>query len=134
LNVLLSRRFVPVVASIGFDAANGAQLLNVNADVMACRIAAALPGCDLAIAGTTAGVFDDSGRTIPALDEDAIGLAISSGTATAGMIAKLSACRQALVDGVASVRILDGRALGKGADVASAPGTTLQLAAAHQQR
>jgi acetylglutamate kinase len=134
LNVLLAKRFVPVIASVGFDATAGAQLLNVNADVMACRIAAALPGCDLAIAGTTAGVFDASGKTIAALDEDAIGHAITSGTATAGMIAKLSACRQALVDGVATVRIIDGRALGAGADVAGAPGTSLVLSASLQQR
>src|SRR5262249_54641090 len=41
LNALLAKGFVPVIASIGFNAAAGAQLLNVNADVMACRIAAA---------------------------------------------------------------------------------------------
>ncbi len=134
LNALLSRGFVPVIASIGFDAAAGGQLLNVNADVMACRIAAALPGCDVAIAGTTAGVFDASGKTIAALDEDAIEQAITSGTATAGMIAKLSACRQALAEGVSSVRIIDGRALAAGAGVADAPGTSLVLAAGIHQR
>ncbi len=38
-------------------------MLNVNADVMACRIAAALTGAELVIAGATAGVLDGDGRT-----------------------------------------------------------------------
>ena len=45
------------------------------------------------------------------LDAAGIEQVISSGTATAGMVAKLSACRTALLEGVASVRIVDGRAL-----------------------
>jgi acetylglutamate kinase len=126
LDALLSHHCVPVMASIGFDAESAEpQLLNVNADVMACRVAAALKGADLVIAGTTAGVFDAGGTTIALLDEDGIDAAISTGTATAGMIAKLSACRQALVDGVASVRIIDGRALSAGTAPSQAPGTTL---------
>jgi acetylglutamate kinase len=127
---LLSQRFVPIMASIGFDADSAdLQLLNVNADVMACRLAAALRGCELVIAGTTAGVFDEAGTTIAVLDDDGIETAIASGTATAGMIAKLSACRQALADGVANVRIVDGRALAAGAAPDAAPGTTLLAAA-----
>ena len=132
---LLAQRFVPVVASIGFDAESAdPQLLNVNADVMACRLAAALRGCDLVIAGTTAGVFDERGATIATLDDEGIDAAITSGTATAGMIAKLSACRQALADGVASVRIVDGRALAAGDAPEAAPGTSLVAAAAAHGR
>ena len=78
---------------------------------MACRIAAALGGSDLVIAGATAGVLDAQGESIATLDAAGIDQVISSGTATAGMVAKLSACRTALLEGVASVRIVDGRAL-----------------------
>ena len=132
---LLGQRFVPIMASIGFDADSAEpQLLNVNADVMACRLAAALRGCELIIAGTTAGVFDDHGMTIAALDDEGIEAAITTGTATAGMIAKLSACRQALADGVAGVRIVDGRALAAGEMPDAAPGTTLLAAAAARGR
>jgi acetylglutamate kinase len=129
VEVLLAQRFVPVMASIGFDAESAEpQLLNINADVMACRLAAALPGCDLVIAGTTPGVFDATGAPLLALDEDGITEAISSGTATAGMIAKLSAARQALADGVSSVRLVDGRALAAGEPIEQVPGTTLLVA------
>jgi acetylglutamate kinase len=134
VDALLAHRFVPVVASIGFDSGSAEpQLLNVNADVMACRLAAALRDCELVIAGTTPGVLDANGAPVPLLDEDGIDAALASGTATAGMIAKLSACRQALVDGVSSIRIIDGRALASGEALSETPGTTLLVAAAVRQ-
>ena len=125
LNVLLGGGFVPVIASLGVDDADHAALLNVNADVMACRIAAALDQADLVIAGATAGVFDPNGATISRLDDAGIGAMIAGGTATAGMIAKLEACREALKRGVRRVRIVDGRALGNTATVEDAPGTEI---------
>jgi len=106
LQTLLHDRFVPVVASIGVD--GEARLLNVNADTMAGHLAGRLRARRLVIAGSTPGVLDDSGRTIPLLDPAAIGQLVSSGTATAGMIAKLRACEQALAGGVDDVVIVDG--------------------------
>ena len=55
---------------------------------------------------------------------------IAAGTATAGMIAKLAACRAALQSGVASVRIVDGRALDPARGLEAMPGTTLTTGAA----
>lgn len=124
LSALLSSGFVPVVASLGVDANDG-SILNVNADVMACRIAAAADDTDLVIAGATAGVFDANGKTIAELDGRAIDAMIADGSASAGMIAKLNACREALLGGVGSVRIVDGRALGAGHGIADAPGTRI---------
>jgi acetylglutamate kinase len=129
LDVLLAGGFVPVVASLGLDADAGhrSTVLNVNADVMACRIAAALgdPGVDLVIAGATAGVFDGKGQTIAQLDGDAIDAMIADGSASAGMIAKLNACREALLGGVGSVRIVDGRSIDAAHGVEGAAGTTI---------
>ena len=124
LTLLLAHGYVPVIASIGVD---GASLLNVNADVMAARIAAALPGSELVIAGTTPGVLSSAGDTIPSLDGAEVDALIAGGTATAGMIAKLSAARQALESGAASVRLVDGRGLVSAANLDAAPGTTLEL-------
>jgi acetylglutamate kinase len=123
--LLLAHGYVPVIASLGIDRADRATVLNVNADVMACRIAAALAGSDLVIAGATAGVLDDAGRSIPALDVEAVDAMIARGSATAGMVAKLMACRTALADGVRSVRILDGRSLTSARDLDQAPGTAI---------
>ena len=123
IELLLSRGYVPVVASLGVDEAGA--VLNVNADVMACRVATALPGSDLVIAGATAGVLDAGGRSIADLDIAGIDALIASGAATAGMIAKLSSCRTALEQGVATIRLVDGRTLGRSHGAADAPGTTL---------
>jgi acetylglutamate kinase len=133
LELLTARGYVPVVASLGVD---DGVVLNVNADVMAGRIAAALRSPELVIAGGTAGVLDGNGQPIPTLDVDGIDRLIASGTATAGMIAKLDACRAALHQGVARVRIVDGRAWFRGE---AASGTTVSFAdsgsaSAEQQR
>ena len=134
IELLLVHGYVPVIASLGItDASAGksAEILNVNADVMACRIAAALGGSDLVIAGATAGVLDNNGESIAMLDAAGIDHVISSGTATAGMVAKLSSCRTALLEGVASVRIIDGRSLDASHGVDEAAGTTLVLTGVH---
>lgn len=99
--------YVPVVASIA-AAADGA-LFNVNADTLAADLAARLGASVMAIAGTTAGVLDEGGRTIPRLDVQGAEALVASGVASAGMIAKLTACRDALVRGVGEVLLLDGR-------------------------
>ena len=134
VELLLVHGYVPVIASLGITestSARAAEILNVNADVMACRIAAALGGSDLVIAGATAGVLDNAGESIAMLDAAGIDQVISSGTATAGMVAKLSSCRTALLEGVASVRIIDGRALDASHGVDEATGTTLVLSGVH---
>jgi acetylglutamate kinase len=107
LTTLLDAGFVPVVASIGVTAEG--RLLNVNADTFAGRVAERLEARRLVVAGTTAGVLDDRGATVAALEPADIERLIGSGTATAGMIAKLRACEQALAGGVRDVVIVDGR-------------------------
>ena len=107
LQTLLQGGFIPVVASIGVDGEG--RLLNVNADTMAGHFAGRLRARRLVVAGSTAGVLDTAGKTIPLLDAAAIGQLVSGGTATAGMVAKLRACEQALAGGVDDVVIVDGR-------------------------
>jgi len=134
IELLLVHGYVPVIASLGLDegsadpTSQGTGILNINADVMACRIAAALKGSELVIAGKTPGVLDAAGESIPMLDGEGMDAVIASGTATAGMVAKLSACRAALLEGASSVRIVDGRLFDPAHGVDDAPGTTLVLA------
>ena len=134
VSLLMRNGYVPVIASLGIEdvavARTGRQVLNVNADVMACRLAAALDGAELVIAGATAGVLDAHGHLIGLLDAAGIDSMISSGTATAGMVAKLAACRTALRDGVSSVRIVNGHALDEARTLDEVPGTRLVLNAA----
>jgi acetylglutamate kinase len=107
LTTLTGGGFVPVVASIGVDPSGG--LLNVNADALAGHLAGRLGARRLVIAGTTAGVLDASGATVETLDPVSIARLIGGGTATAGMVAKLRACEQALALGAGEVLIVDGR-------------------------
>ncbi len=107
LTTLARSGFVPVVACIGRGADGG--LFNVNADTFASHLAARLGAGRLVIAGTTAGVLDDAGATLGALDPPAIERLIGGGTATAGMVAKLRACADAVAGGVSEVVIVNGR-------------------------
>jgi acetylglutamate kinase len=125
VELLMTQGYVPVIASLGIEPGEAsAGVLNVNADVMACRLAASL-GAELIIAGTTPGVLDASGVTLPVLGIADMEELINAGTATAGMVAKLRASREALEEGVPSVRLVDGRGLGPNVNPASLPGTTL---------
>jgi acetylglutamate kinase len=107
LESLATAGYVPVVASIGIGA-DGA-LYNVNADTLAAHLAARLGVRRFVIAGTTPGVLDGSGATIPSLDAAAMQALIGSGIASAGMIAKLRASADALAGGAAEVVLVDGR-------------------------
>lgn len=130
VELLMTQGYVPVIASLGIESGpSGAGVLNVNADVMACRLAAAI-GAELVIAGTTPGVLDANGDTLASLTNEGVAALIDMGTATAGMVAKLRACRAALEDGVPSVRLVDGRGFGANVNPASLPGTTLTRMAA----
>jgi acetylglutamate kinase len=107
LTTLVGERFVPVVACIG--ASGLGRLFNVNADTLAGHLAARIDARRLVVAGTTAGVLDGNGSTVPVLDPAAVGQMIEAGAATAGMVAKLQACERALAAGVEDVFIVDGR-------------------------
>jgi acetylglutamate kinase len=98
---------VPVVASIGVDQDGG--LLNVNADTLAAHLAATVRAQRLIVAGGTAGVLDANGGRIDTLTLESIDDMIASGAAHSGMIAKLAACREALLAGVEEVSIVPGR-------------------------
>jgi acetylglutamate kinase len=107
LRTLTSNGFVPVIACIGRG--KDGRLFNVNADTLAASVAASVNAKRLIFAGGTAGVFDSTNQTIAHLTPDAVDDLVGSGTATAGMVAKLRACRRALDAGVDDVAVADGR-------------------------
>ena len=109
LDDLSSRGYLPVIASIG--ASPDGALYNVNADSLAAHLAGRLQSPRLVIAGSTAGVLDGDGETIPELGLSDLRKLVSNGAATAGMVAKLAACRSALESGVREVAVVDGRDL-----------------------
>ena len=104
---LVEDGFVPVVACIGLG--RDGRLFNVNADTFAGHLAARLGARRLVIAGATPGVLAADGATLPLLDPAAMTRLVAHRTATAGMVAKLRACEEALSAGVDDVVIVDGR-------------------------
>ncbi len=107
LTTLMRDGYVPVVACIGIGSAG--ELFNVNADTLAGHLAARLGARRLVVAGTTPGVLGTGHETLARLDASAVAALVTSGTATAGMIAKLRACEHAIAGGVDEVVIVDGR-------------------------
>lgn len=120
LQDLTALGYVPAIASIGITATG--ELLNVNADTLAGHLAAALRADRLIVAGATAGVLDGSGRTIGTLTMEAVDTMVDTGQAHSGMVAKLAACRKAVLAGVDDVSIVAGRGV---TDLESATGTRL---------
>lgn len=136
LHDLLDAGHVPVIASIGCNGKG--QLYNVNADTLAADVAVRLGADQLTIAGTTRGVLDREGKTIPMVDDDQVTQLIADGQVSAGMIAKLLACQAARGGGVGRVCIVDGRrrsgleALDE--DGRGVPGTTIVTASRTRRR
>lgn len=122
---LCRKGYVPVVSSIG--ASREGELFNVNADTLAAHLAGRLKSPRLVIAGATAGVLERDGSTIGDMTLKDIDALVESGGATAGMVAKLAACREAVRNGTREVFIADGRDLAGLAVLAGhgqAPGAT----------
>jgi acetylglutamate kinase len=124
---LLILCYVPVLACLGCT--DEGTVLNINADTLAAALARSCGAGRLIVAGSTAGVLDADGSTIAELDVPQLDAMIQDGRASAGMVAKLRACRQAVLAGI-DVSVVDGRGAG---GLASAPGTRLARAAASFQ-
>ncbi|MGH9224639.1 MAG: acetylglutamate kinase [Acidimicrobiales bacterium] len=110
LERLLAQELIPVVATIGSDAEG--QAYNINADVAAAAIAAALAAEKLVyltdVVGLLADVNDPS-TLLHTLSVDAVEGLIAEGTVAGGMIPKLRSCVRAVRGGVGRAHILDGR-------------------------
>ena len=106
---LCRKGYVPVVSSIG--ASRDGELFNVNSDTLAAHLAGRLKSPRLIIAGATAGVLERDGSTIADMTFGDIDALVASGGATAGMVAKLAACRNAIDNGAGEVFVADGKDL-----------------------
>lgn len=109
LSDLCRKGYVPVVSSIG--ASREGLLFNVNADTLAAHLAGRLKSPRLIIAGATAGVLERDGSTIAEMTFGDVDALVGSGGATAGMVAKLTACRIAIESGAREVFVADGKDL-----------------------
>jgi len=112
LETLLGSGFVPVIGPLclhSFHRPEGAPLsLNINGDVLAGELAAALGAERLIFLTDVAGILDQSGKLQPQLSPEEAEALITSGVASKGMVVKIKACLRALST-ISTARIIDGR-------------------------
>jgi acetylglutamate kinase len=100
-------RFIPVIAPVGVGA--GGESYNINADVVAARVAAALKAEKLILLTDVEGVKDKSGTLLGSIALADVPQLVDDGTISGGMIPKVECCVDALNDGVKKAHIVDGR-------------------------
>ena len=104
---LESGGFIPVVAPIGVG--KGGETYNINADVVAGKIAEILTAEKLVLLTNTPGVLDEAGNLITGMTPKQIDDMVADGTLSGGMLPKIGAALDAARNGVKSVHIIDGR-------------------------
>ncbi|WP_159879734.1 MULTISPECIES: acetylglutamate kinase [Aquitalea] len=105
---LLDRQdFIPVVAPIGVGA-NG-EAYNINADLVAGKLAETLNAEKLILMTNTPGVLDKQGKLLTGLSAQQVDALFADGTIHGGMLPKISSALDAARSGVNTVHIIDGR-------------------------
>jgi acetylglutamate kinase len=99
--------FIPVIAPIG-GGLDG-ETYNINADLVAGRIAGALKAEKLILLTDIEGVKDKQGKLISTIDVQRVPDLINNGTISGGMIPKVNCCVDAVDEGITRAHIIDGR-------------------------
>jgi acetylglutamate kinase len=99
--------FIPVISPIGFGENN--ESFNINADVVAGKLASVLSAEKLVLLTNTPGVLDKAGNLLTDLTARAIDEMFADGTIHGGMLPKIASALDAAKSGVHSVHIIDGR-------------------------
>ena len=107
IHCLLASGFVPVIAPIG--SGDEGETYNINADLVAGKIAEILKAEKLILMTNTPGVLDKRGNLLTGLTAREIDALFEDGTISGGMLPKISSALDAAKSGVQSVHIVDGR-------------------------
>lgn len=99
--------FIPVIAPIGIG--SDGKTYNINADVVAGKLAEVLMAEKLILMTNTKGVLDNQNNLITGIKPNDIETLINDGTLSGGMLPKIESAMDAAKDGVNSVHIIDGR-------------------------
>jgi acetylglutamate kinase len=99
--------FIPVIAPIGVGSEG--ETYNINADVVAGKIAEVLKAEKLVLLTNTPGVLDQAGNLLTGITPKQVDDMVADGTLSGGMLPKISSALDAARSGVRSVHIIDGR-------------------------
>ena len=107
ISLLDTGDFIPVIAPIGVGA--DGETYNINADVVAGKIAEVLRAEKLVLLTNTPGVLDQQGNLLTGITPKQIDEMVADGTLSGGMLPKIASALDAARSGVKSVHIIDGR-------------------------
>ena len=107
VKALQDDQFIPVVSPIGFGEAN--ESYNINADLVAAKLATVLKAEKLVMLTNIRGVLDKAGDLITELTPRGIDELVADGTISGGMLPKLAGAIDAARSGVNAVHVVDGR-------------------------
>ena len=107
LDMLIKDDFIPVIAPVGVDE-NG-QSYNINADVVAGKVAEALNAEKLMLLTNIPDLLNKEGELLTGLNSTRVASLIKDGTIYGGMLPKIKCALDAVKNGVKSAHIIDGR-------------------------
>ena len=107
VKALQDDQFIPVISPIGFGERN--ESYNINADLVAAKLASVLKAEKLIMLTNIRGVLDKAGELITELTPRRIDELIADGTISGGMLPKLAGAIDAAKSGVNAVHVVDGR-------------------------
>lgn len=99
--------FIPVIAPIGVG--EHGEAYNINADLVAAKLAETLQAEKLILMTNTSGVLDKNGQLLTGLTASRVEELFADGTISGGMLPKISSALEAAKNGVNTVQIIDGR-------------------------
>ena len=107
VQMLVKDHFIPVIAPIGVG--EDGQSYNINADLVAGKLAMALHAEKLILLTNTTGVLDQGGQLLTGLKAEQVDKLIKEGVIHGGMLPKVNCALDAVRSGVRSAQIIDGR-------------------------
>ncbi len=107
VQALQDDQFIPVISPIGFGERN--ESYNINADLVASKLATVLRAEKLMLLTNTTGVLDKAGKLLTNLSARQIDELFADGTISGGMLPKIAGALDAAKSGVNAVHIIDGR-------------------------
>lgn len=107
VDMLTQGDFIPVIAPIGVG--EDGQSYNINADLVAGKVASALGAEKLILLTNTTGILDKQDKLLTGLTAKQLNTLIENGTVHGGMLPKVSCVLDAINSGVRSSHIIDGR-------------------------
>ena len=106
VNLLEATSFIPVIAPIGIG--DDFKTYNINADIVAGKIAKILQAGKYVVLTNTSGIFDDNGNLVKSMNADQAKEFIQKGIISSGMLPKIESALEAVSSGVENVQIIDG--------------------------